>query len=156
MEKYTDEAKSDAWDMVNEFSEKIAEYMVEEEELNPHEFDFNNIDGLDAYHHETHYNTEYTLLEAATLMDDLSEHIATDSGLWEGLEPRKAVAVQAAFTFGDAVMYYYSELMECICEDTEIVRMMEDYAEDETGETKDRVEDEIHSRILEILKEEKP
>lgn len=70
--------------------------------------------GGDAYHHQCHVDREYSLLEAAELLDQLRDHEETDRGLWEGLEPRQAIAAQAAFTYGNAVCALFGNLIEHI------------------------------------------
>lgn len=111
---YWKEAREDAVEMVNHFEDEIVEQLIDKGEASD---DYNNDypDG-DSYHHETHTDRGYTLLEAAKLLDDLSEYEESDSGLWEGLEPRRAVEVQAAFTYGNAVGSFWSDLIRDINE----------------------------------------
>ena len=111
---YRADARLDAIDMVRNFEDQIVEQLVDRGKAS---YDYNNDypDG-DSYHHENHIDKSYSLLEAATLLDQLGKYEETDSGLWEGLEPRKAVEVQAAFTYGNAVAAFWSELLEAINE----------------------------------------
>lgn len=97
---YRDEACSDARDMLDHFADEIASQARDGDVSD----DINNDypDG-DAYHHESHVDKSYSLLDAAHLLDDLRDDEETDSGLWQGLDPRDAVSAQAAHTYGNAV-----------------------------------------------------
>lgn len=68
----------------------------------------------DEYHHLEHVDKEYDLLEAAMILEQLDKFEETDSGLWEGLEPRRAISCQAAYTYGNAVSYCFEELLQYI------------------------------------------
>jgi hypothetical protein len=120
---YLAECESDAKEMVNHFMEQIVEQLIETGEASS---DYNN-DYLrgDEYHHESHVDKEYDLTEAAQILDDLSDHEETDSGLWEGLEPRKAISCQAAFTYGNAVSAAWNDLIETINSDDNIEKAVE-------------------------------
>lgn len=110
---YTDKAKQDAWDMADNFIEEIiAQAQVDGVVSNDYNNDYN---GGDNYHHLTHVDKSYKLLEAATLLDELKEHEETDWGLWEGVhDPRECISTQAAYTYGNAVGYYWNEIIEGI------------------------------------------
>lgn len=60
---------------------------------------YNDYPNGDAFIHENYTDRDYSLSEAAAVLDQLSEWTETDSGLWEGLEPRRAIAAQAAYTY---------------------------------------------------------
>lgn len=121
---YHKEAEDDAKQMVIEFSDQIVEKLIDDGEASD---DLNNdYSGGDSYHHETHVDRSYSLLEAAILLDQLSEFEETDSGLWEGQEPREAIATQAAYTYGSAV---YSEWVDFIREINDEAReVLDDFA----------------------------
>jgi hypothetical protein len=46
------------------------------------------------------------------LIDQLSEHEETDSGLWEGQQPKEAIGTCAAFTYGNAVYSEWTDLID--------------------------------------------
>jgi hypothetical protein len=117
MGEYTKEAISDAQDTARNFIEEIAENFRTNDTVSD---DLNNdYPNGDSYHHESHIDKDYSLSEAAELLDELSDHEETDKGLWEGCEPRRAIACQAAFTYGNAVYHYWKELIEDINEKRE-------------------------------------
>lgn len=124
-------AKEHARDMVNEFLDQIIEQLIADGEASD---DYNNDypDG-DAYHHQQHVDKEYSLLEAAELLDQLQEHEETDNGLWDGLEPRRAVCAQAAYTYGNAVSAEWMELIKSINADDDVQEILARSEEDDNG-----------------------
>jgi hypothetical protein len=98
---YNDQAYDDAREMLSHFVDEIASQAqdgdVSDDLLNDYSCG-------DSYHHENHVDKDYRLQEAAALLDELSADEETDEGLWQGMEPRRAVAAQAAYTYGNAVM----------------------------------------------------
>jgi len=113
-DNYRANARLDAIDMVRNYEDQIVEQLVDRGEASD---DYNNdYPGGDSYHHEQHVDKSYSLLEAATLLDQLSDHEETDSGLWEGQLPREAITAQAAYTYGNAVSSFWSELLKAINE----------------------------------------
>lgn len=112
MASYRDEAEQDAIEMVLEFETDIIDQILEDGEASDDLF--NDYDNGDSYHHETHVDKSYDLTEAAAILDQLGEHTETDYGLWDGLEPRQAISAQAAYTYGNAVMSYWSDMIGTI------------------------------------------
>lgn len=112
MTDYDDSAKSDAEDMARNFRDEIAAFLRDGNDVSD---DYNNDypDG-DAYHHENHVDKEYDLSEAAELLSELSDYEETDSGLWDGLPPARAIACQAAYTYGNAVTHHWRQIIEAI------------------------------------------
>jgi hypothetical protein len=106
---YRDEARYAARDMAENFLDEIIHQLEQDGEASKDLL--NDYSGGDEYHHQYNVDKDYSLLEAAHLLDDLEDFEETDSGLWEGLEPRRAVAAQAAYTFGHAVMSYWQDLI---------------------------------------------
>lgn len=118
---YRENAKSDAQDMAREFLDQILEQFLDKDEVSN---DFNNdYDSGDSYHHETHVDKEYDLQEAAAVLEQLRDHEETDSGLWDGLEPSEAIAAQAAYTYGNAVVASWQELIEEINDEDSLKEM---------------------------------
>lgn len=111
---YTAKAKSDAAETVLQFIDPIVEWLADgyEPPFNLFEYD----DG-DRWHHETHTGRDYSLLEAAQLLDELRDHEETDSGLWDGERNAKVVIrTMAAYTYGNAVLSHFETLIERIAE----------------------------------------
>jgi len=137
---YLKEAEDDAKNMVEEFIGEIVEKLIEDGEASN---DINNdYTHGDSYHHETHVDRSYSLLEAAELLDQLDQFEETDSGLWEGQEPRRAIETQAAFTYGNAVYSEWNDLIKRINDDAKEV--LEEFAQekDELENKKDELEAE--------------
>ena len=109
MNDYRQNARDDAQETGLEFLDQIVEQLEEKGEASDDLY--NDYDGGDAWHHESHVDRWYNLTEAAELLDQLCDYTETDSGLWEGLEPRQAIGRQAAHTYGNAV---YSEWIDLI------------------------------------------
>lgn len=76
----------------------------------------------DSYHHENHVDRSYRLTEAAALLDELSEYEESDDGLWQGLDPREAVSAQAAYTYGNAVLDQWRDLVSDLNSDLSDLR----------------------------------
>lgn len=109
---YYAEACNDALEMVNNFLTEVSDQIIQTGEASRDLFnDFANGDG---YHHENHVDKDYRLSNAADLLDELSEWEETDEGLWSGLEPRKAVSAQAAYTYGNCVLSRWQDLIDAI------------------------------------------
>lgn len=107
---YSLEAYDDALSTIENFEEEIAEQLEEKGEASS---DLNNdYPNGDSYHHENHVDKSYSLREAADVLEQLSEHEADDPGLWEGLEPRRAIEAMAAYTYGNAVYADWVDLIE--------------------------------------------
>lgn len=107
---YRDDAQREAWDTLVEFASEIAEQLGDNGAASNDLF--NDYPDGDRYHHETHVDHEYDLSAAAQILDELSDFEETDSGLWEGLEPRRAISAQAAYTYGNAVLSSWYDLVD--------------------------------------------
>ena len=112
MSDYRQDAEDDAKETILKYIDDIVEQLKEKGAASDDLF--NDYDNDDAWHHESHVDRCYGLLEAAELLDQLSDHIEEDSGLWENLEPRQAIGTQAAFTYGNAVFSAWIDLIETI------------------------------------------
>lgn len=109
---YREESASDAKYTVREFRDRISEMLIDDGKASDDLH--NDYSNGDAYHHESHVDKEYDLMEAAQLLHELSNHKETDSGLWDGLEPEEAISAQAAHTYGNAVLSEWRDLIEAI------------------------------------------
>lgn len=115
---YYTEARSDAADTVEEYLDEIVEQLQEKgvasDDLG------NDYTNGDAHHHENHVDKWYSLKDAAEVLSELSEWEEDDSGLWEGQAPKDAIATQAAFTYGNAVMSFFGNLISEINDDPQL------------------------------------
>lgn len=148
-ENYHEMAEDDARETVEEFLDTIVEALIDKHEASD---DLNNdYPNGDSYHHERHVDQSYSLLEAAQLLDQLSEHEETDEGLWEGQSPREAVATQAAFTYGNAVYSEFTDMIKRINEEVESLAdagdIVWDAPEAKEGQDQDAI-DEAHEKRL--------
>ncbi len=125
---YLREAADDAADTVRNFADEILEQLLDDGEASDDLL--NDYPNGDAWHHECHVDKEYSLIDAATLIDQLRDFEENDSGLWEGQEPKAAVSTMAAFTYGNAVYSEWRELIEKI--NSEASGIINDF--DETAE----------------------
>jgi hypothetical protein len=105
------EALSDAIEMVDYFEDTVIEQLEESGEASG---DVNNdYPSGDEYHHSSHTDRSYSLIDAAHLLSQLSNYEADDSGLWEGIDdPERAIEVKAAYTYGNAVMSEFQDLIK--------------------------------------------
>lgn len=120
MSYYTD-ARFDARYTVENFIDEIVHDLIENGEASDDLL--NDYGNGDSYHHESHVDKSYRLTEADELLDELREYEETDSGLWQGLQPREAISAQAAYTYGNAVMSFWFDLIKEI---NEAVRLASD------------------------------
>lgn len=109
---YLSEARKDAQNMALEYLDQIMEYLTGGNDVSKNLL--NDYSGADSYHHENHVDRGYGLSDAAELLDQLSDYEETDSGLWEMHEPRQAVCIQAAYTYGNAVYQIWQRIVEDI------------------------------------------
>jgi len=119
MTDYAQSAREDAKETVLKFIDQVVKQLSEASEASDDLY-INYPNGY-GYHHENHVDKVYTLLEAANLLEQLSEHGEDDYGLWESYPPVKAIVAQAAFTYGNAVYSSWRELIDYInCEYSEL------------------------------------
>jgi hypothetical protein len=111
-ENWSASADSDARDAIEYFLDEIVSRAFDDRDEVPTGID----EWSDSYHHETHIDRSYSLMEAAEVLDQLSQYEETDSGLWEGQEPQEAVITQAAFTYAHAVYSEFRTMMEGVNE----------------------------------------
>lgn len=142
-EDYGQESEEDAKRMVDEFRDQIEEQLVDNDSASQ---DFNNdYVGGDSYHHENHVDRPYQLLEAAQLLQQLSDYEETDTGLWEGQQPEDAISTKAAFTYGNAVASDWSDLIDKINDEYDDMKDGIDSKFDEEDEDYD---EEAHEKAL--------
>jgi hypothetical protein len=109
---YRDDARADAVSTVENYQDEIVEALIDSgkaiDDL------LNDYGSGDSYHHENHVDKWYDLTDAAKVLDELSDFEETDTGLWQGLEPRRAIGAQAAYTYGNAVYSEFRDLIDTI------------------------------------------
>lgn len=137
MSDYRSDAVSDARETVSEFKDTILEQLEENDKASTDLH--NDYPGGDSWHHESHVDRWYNLTDAAELIDQLSEHEETDSGLWDGQQPKEAIGTCAAFTYGNAVLSEWRELIEEINREAEII--IDDY-DDQINDADEAEDDE--------------
>jgi hypothetical protein len=128
MTDYRTEGTSDARDFIAHYTDEIAAALVDYDKASDDLF--NDYDNGDSFIHERYTDRDYSLSEAAELLDQLSRWEETDSGLWHGLEPRRAIAAQAAYTYSAYVVSEVCDLIRMINDDYEAG--LDDVKRDET------------------------
>ena len=108
-------AEEDAKMLVtNYFMDEIIEQLMENGEASD---DYNNdYENGDSTFHELIVDRDYSSNDAIELLRNLSEFEEEDSGLWEGKSWDNALAIIAAYTYGNAVYDKWTELIEEINE----------------------------------------
>lgn len=114
---YLKEAISDALDTISKFKEEIVEQLERDGEASTDLY--NDYSNGDSYHHERHTDRAYSLIEAAHVLDQLGDYEETDGGMWDGLAPREAISVMAAYTYSNAVMGKFQDLVRELNDDFE-------------------------------------
>jgi hypothetical protein len=109
------EAQDDAKAMAMHYLDEMVEMLCGGDDVSTDIL--NDYTSGDSYHQEAHVDKAYSLLEAAELLDELQEYTETDSGLWSRLAPREAIARQARYTYGNAVISAWRRIVEEINED---------------------------------------
>jgi hypothetical protein len=109
---YRTKGTEDAKEFINNYEETIVEQLVEKGEASTDLY--NDYGDGDSFIHESYTDKWYDLMESAQILDQLSDYEETDSGLWEGQEPRKAIATQAAFTYSSYVCSEIERAIEAI------------------------------------------
>jgi hypothetical protein len=146
MSNYLNDADEAADEWIDDLQDQIIEKLMEDGEAST---DLNNdYSGADTYHHETHVDKDYDLQEAAELLNDLRDYEETDSGLWQGLEPQRAIAAQAAYTFGNAVYQMTVEKIE------EINRRAEESFGDRIPYDEDAEKERFETDLGHVVKDE--
>jgi hypothetical protein len=115
MNNYRIDADNDARETIAEYREEILAQLTDKGEASDDLY--NNYPNGDSYHHENHVDRYYDLSEAADVIEQLYEHEETDSGLWEDMQPKEAIGICAAFTYGNTVYSKWVDLIEEINEE---------------------------------------
>lgn len=151
---YLKEVQDIVQGLLNEHVAKIVEEYLE---------DFKAEESADhydeSYIHESLGAGEYDLKESAEILEELSEHEADDDGLWEGKDPKKAIAAMAFYTMRNAAE---AEFRNAVAEINGLDFMEDDYnyyhqleedgVEGEELETKQKnIRDEMVRKLTEYI-----
>jgi hypothetical protein len=136
----------DAKDFCHNFINELVEQLIDKGEIS---VEFQKIDGGERYFNESYVEKEYSLMEAAEILQEYDEHEETDSGLWEDEEPCDAISIQAAFTYGNAVNFAICETIEAINDTTEVADALDKLNEIEDEDSKEATE-ALNNLTLEV------
>ena len=128
-ENYRVMGQEDAKEFIHNFETEMIDMLVDKGEVSDDLY--NDYDNGDSFIHESYTDKDYNLSEAAKLLEDLRDYEESDSGLWEGQEPRKAIATQAAYTYSGYVVSCIQDLIKTINDEWESSGFSE--GEDETA-----------------------
>ncbi len=143
---YRDKALEDARNTARNYLKEIITKLREDGEASNDLF--NDYPYGCEYHDDRHPGRSYTLLESATVLDQLSQHKEDDSGLWSRLDPQDAVCAQAEYTYGNAVLHYWQEIIKEINKDAESGILTDMLGEDDPADNS-----VIEGRINELIEE---
>jgi len=153
MSGYQQEANSDARETVSEYKDEILEKLQESGKASNDLL--NDYGNGDSWHHESHVDKWYSLSDAAELISELSEHEETDSGLWEGQQPKAAIGTCAAYTYGNAVYSEWRDLIEEINNEAEVI--IDDYNDliDDADQAEEDNDEDYEGDTADELREQK-
>ena len=89
----------------------------------------NDFSSGDSAFHEAIVDRDYDTQEATDLVYELSEFEETDTGLWEGKDWEAALAMKAAFTYGNAVYDKATDILNDIREEIDMDELDEKIAQ---------------------------
>ncbi len=104
-------AIEDAQDLIKEyFIDEIVQAIVDGGEASSDiYYDYDNGDGI---FHEVITDRYYHQSDAIDLIDELYEYEEEDTGIWEGLDWSGMIQAKAAYTYGNAVMSEWNDIIE--------------------------------------------
>ncbi len=144
MSYYDDEARSSASNTVAHFLDEIVESYLDKGKASNDLFNFYH---GDRYHHEYNLDVDYSLVESAEILEEISQHKETDRGLWEGLEPEKAIKAQAAYTYGNAIMYHWKNIIKEINDDETLQELYEKFLDAKSSSKKQKLKNKVSDYI---------
>lgn len=127
MTNFFEQAENDAIVTAEYFLDEIVNSLIEHG--NASDDLLNDYKDGDAYHHTHHTDKIYSLTEADELLEQLNEYEETDSGLWAMMSPREAIVCQATYTYANAVMYFWEQLIDKINTDPILADLLKDKTE---------------------------
>ena len=146
---YFQTAQDDARETAREFLDSIVQQLAESDEASTDLF--NDYSDGDAYHHESHVDKWYSLQDSAAILSQLCDFEETDSGLWEGLEPVRAIGCQAAYTYGNAVLSMWSNLIEEVNDNEQVADSVEAYNDDDSDLSTDERIANIRAAVVSVI-----
>lgn len=105
---------------------------------------------------DTRWNRIFNTQEAAEILSQLSDHLETDSGLWDRQEPEEALSSQAGWTMRNAANHWADHILQEISEETQA--LLDDLAEAEDADDMPevaRLRDEVCACVEKLIKEYK-
>jgi hypothetical protein len=151
---YSTQAEVDAKDLIRDnFVDEIVQQLLDDGEASD---DMNNDYAHgDSTFHETIIDRWYNPKDAIELLNDLSEHEETDSGLWEGSDDYTDIlATKAAFTYGNAVYSEWRNLINNI-NDIDVEEIKWQVADDIATNEKESFTEDEESEIENMDNDEK-
>lgn len=138
-----------------EYVEKEAKSFVEEFEVDlVDEIKAGNDDARDyVYDYRLHEWVDndfiYVDLKDSAEILEQSDNVETDSGLWEGLEPEKAIEAQAFYTYrndlGEEIMEKFKDILERKLDevDSNLDELKEEWNDEQDEDKSDELQEEI-------------
>jgi len=117
MTDYRQEAADDAAETVRNFAEEILEQLLDKGEASNDLL--NDYPDGDEWHHTNHVDAWYNSHDAAAILTQLEKFEESDRGLWEGLPLKEAFSACAAYTYSNAVMAEWFDLIGQINDEAE-------------------------------------
>ncbi len=144
---YLEQAKGDAKETAYYFLDEMVDQYLDKSQVSADLL--NGYTGGDSYHHEYHTDQGYSFRDAAELLVQLDEYEETEEGLWQGIGMKQAVCCCAAYTFGNAVLSLFREIVNQINDDSDLDELVAEY--EASGDEREEIEDKIKARIEEII-----
>ena len=116
---YSNEIEKEARDFITDNRDMMVKALIAGAD-----WDYNDIEDLDAYWHETIVDRGYTVADAEYILDNC-ENEETDSGIWEGLDYRDEMSARAAYSYSNDVWFKCENMF------SELKDRMEEIVEDE-------------------------
>jgi hypothetical protein len=140
---YSKDITQEAKDFIEQHEDDIKEAIK-----NDAEWDYNDMEFLDSSWHSDIVDRSYSLEDAAYIVEN-SDNTESDSGLWEGQEPRDALVTQAAYSYANDVWFECQRIYDEMKSDYQDRKINDD---DETNEDID-IDAENNKILDEIFKE---
>jgi hypothetical protein len=145
-------------DYQSEVEDEARSFIIDNEDMmvkalkNDADFDYNDIDDLDSYWHETIVDRGYTLEDAAYILDNC-ENEEWDTGIWEGMDARDAMSARAAYSYSNDVWFKCEEMWKEIKDRMQELVDDENVCEDEAAQLAfDEFEDDNEHNIVPVEK----
>lgn len=152
---YYQQTKEDAIDFIDELTDEIVEQFLSDGEIG--EDIRNDFAHGDSLFHETIVDRWYSPEDAIMLLSNLHEWEETDEGLWEGQDWEEIISMKAAWTYGNAVYEFATDVINQIRDAID----MDELDLEVANEVLDKINNDIASpyefddddEMLELIKE---